>query len=129
MIHKILQLTIGDIEAKRQYRKTMGRVKVLPGEYRQTFRQIQKYINTNGAKIGDDSIFQNMEIYEALIGLLEDGASGNQPVKDLVGQEIGDFTEDFLRVYIQKSNTREARLNQEILERLQGKENGYGEHH
>ena len=53
MFKSFTNLIIGDLDAKRAYKKLMKRVDVLPEDYKFTFRKIQQYMYRVGStKIG-----------------------------------------------------------------------------
>lgn len=122
MFNKIIKLVIGDMNDKRAYKQMMKSVNLLPKDYRFAFKKIQKYIYTVGAPGGDMTIFTDMSIFTDLIDLFECSAADGRPVVDVIGTDVGKFSDEYMSAYSTNTETLKEKLNKEIIEKLKSKE-------
>lgn len=118
MLNSITKLIIGDLDEKKAYKQMMKRVDDLPKDYKIAFKGIQKYINTVGPPSGDMSIFKDLTLFLDLITLFETSASEKREVIDVIGSDIDKFTDEFMAAYVNISETRQEKLNREIMEKF-----------
>jgi len=116
MLDSIMNLVVGDREAKRAYRKMMKRVNALRKDYRYAFRKIQHYMFCVGPLDGDTKIFTD------LLDLFETSAAEGREVVDVLGSDIANFCDEFMHSSISIIETRREKLNRESLKRLHNKE-------
>ncbi|SDH68247.1 DUF1048 domain-containing protein [Agrococcus jejuensis] len=105
-----IELIVGDLAQKRQYREYRARVKGLAEPYRTTGLALERYLLNLGA--GSDSE-QMLRMLDDLATLLEQGLADGTPVRDVVGDDPVEFAEAHLANYpqgswIQKERTRLA---------------------
>ncbi len=109
----IFEKIIGDFEGKRQYREYKARVKALPQPYRSSGAALERYLMNLGA--GNDTAML-LAMLDDLATLLEQGAEGRTPLRELLGDDPVDFAETFLANYPQGSwiSKERARLSASI---------------
>lgn len=83
------------IEDKRRYRKYKARVEALPTEYRTAVEALARYLMYFGP--GDGHNLASM--LEDLADLFEQSAADGISVRGVVGDDVVEFTEAFLRNY------------------------------
>lgn len=129
MFKSFTNLIIGDLDAKRAYKKLMKRVDVLPEDYKFTFRKIQQYMYRVGSTSGDVTIFTDMTMFNDLLDLFESSSAGGRHVLDVIGNDIASFSDDFMQAAIANCNnsgdTRE-KLNEEIRDKIEGRHDNDG---
>ena len=81
------------LEDKKTWRLQMKRVKALPEDYRIVYKEIQNYLFSFSAGSGMDTVHG---IYD-LIDFLEEGAASDIPVLDYIGEDVGEFAENYRR--------------------------------
>lgn len=118
MFNSIKKLILGDLDDKRKYKQMMKRVNDLPKDYNFTFKQIQKYIYTVGGVKCDVKMFNNFNIFEDLLNLFEESAADERNIRDVIGNDVSKFCDEFMSVYINDCETRRAKLNKEILQKF-----------
>lgn len=118
MLDSIMKLIIGDMADKRAYRQMMKRVAALPKDYQFAFRKIQHYMFRVGPPDGDLSIFTDLTMFSDLIDFFEAGAAEGRPVLDVIGHDVSQFSDDFMRMSATDAKSLRAKLNQEIMEKF-----------
>lgn len=116
MLNSIFKLITGDLEDKRVYRQMMKRVDALPNDYRYTFRKIQHYMFSVGP-IGND-----ITIFTHLLDLFEACAAEGRKVLDVIGSDVSKFCDEYMHASSSDTETRRKKLNKEILEYFNRKE-------
>ncbi len=122
MVKSILELLIGNIEEKKSYHQFRKRVKALPKDYRFAFRKIQHYIYCVGGTDGNNTIFTDLSLFENLVELFEISASEGKKVLDVIGRDIGKFSDEFIRASVTNTDTAREQLNKEIMEKFSKEE-------
>lgn len=118
MIDNFIKLIIGDLGDKREYKQMIKRVDKLPEDYRFSFKKIQKYMYTVGSSSGDITVFNNMTIFIDLLDLFEESVSNERQITDVIGSDVGKFSDEFISAYVTDSKTLGEKLNKEIMERF-----------
>ena len=118
MLDSIIKLIIGDLEEKRVYKRFMKRVHALPNDYRFAYHKIQHYMYCVGPPGGDMTIFTDMTMFTELVDLFEASAAEGRQVLDVIGSDVGKFSDDFMRASVTNANTLRAELNKEVLEKF-----------
>lgn len=95
-IHEKLQKVVGDLDDKRKWRAYRARTEQLPAPYRDAVRAIERYLMYYGAITLGSTL---VEMLDDLVVLFEQAASDNTPIRQIVGSDPVDFSEDFLRNY------------------------------
>lgn len=118
MLDSIMKLVIGDMEEKRAYKQMMKRVHDLPRDYRYAFRKIQRYMYTVGSPNGDLTIFTDLTMFTDLVELFEECAVEDKKVLDVIGSDVGKFSDEFMRASATNTENPGEKLNKEITEKL-----------
>jgi DNA-binding ferritin-like protein (Dps family) len=118
MLDSIIKLIIGDMEEKRAYKQMMKRVDALPKDYRFAFRKIQHYMYSVGAPGGDMTIFTDMTMFTNLVDLFEASAAEGRQVLDVIGSDVGKFSDEFMRASVTDTETLQEKLNKDVMERF-----------
>lgn len=118
MLDNFIKLITGGLEEKREYKQMMKRVDALPKDYSFAFKEIQKYMYTVGASNGDSTIFNDITIFMDLVDLFEVSWADGRQVIDVVGSDVGKFSDEFMSAYINDSKTLGEKLNKEIMEKF-----------
>lgn len=116
MLDSIIKLIIGDLEEKRAYKRLMKRVDAMPEDYRFAFRKIQRYMFSVGPPNEDISLFTDLTMFTELADLLEASASDGKPVLDVIGEDVGEFSDEFMRASSNETESSRDQLNKEIME-------------
>lgn len=104
MFDSFIKLVIGDLDEKRAYRNMQKRAKALPEDYRYVYRKISHYMINQGVDAGE------------LLDLFEQSAAEGKPVLKVIGNDVGQFCDDFIRASSGNSKERRNKTNKEILE-------------
>lgn len=85
---KFLELIIGDLESKKEYKAFMKKVNSLPKDYSFVFKKIQKYMWNFGYGFGEEII----NLYE----LFEASAAEGKYVLDVTGEDVAAFADELI---------------------------------
>ncbi|MFS0600231.1 DUF1048 domain-containing protein [Peribacillus frigoritolerans] len=85
---KFIELIIGDLESKKEYKAFMKKVNSLPKDYAFVFKKIQKYMWNFGYGFGEEII----NLYE----LFEASASEGKHVLDVTGEDVAAFADELM---------------------------------
>ncbi|MFS0600417.1 DUF1048 domain-containing protein [Peribacillus frigoritolerans] len=85
---KFIELIIGDLESKKEYKAFMKKVNSLPKEYVFVFKKIQKYMWNFGYGFGEEII----NLYE----LFEASAAEGKLVLDVTGEDVAAFADELM---------------------------------
>jgi len=96
MTAKWLELIIGPIDQKKQYRAARARIAALPEPYRVTAEAFLRYLTYFGGTVEGDIIVR-MTVDSA--DLWERAALDGIPIRDIVGDDPVDFAETFALAY------------------------------
>lgn len=91
-----IELIVGDLDHKRQWREYKSRVKKLPASYQTTAKGLERYVMNFGA-VDDGATLVRM--FGDLADLLEQSAADGLAIRELVGDDPTDFIETFLDTY------------------------------
>ena len=103
---KWIELVVGNLDEKREWRKLTKRVKQLPKDYRYAYKKMLHYFNMIG---------YDMTTLIHLIELLEESAAMKKPIVDIIGHDPASFCEELLRSSEADHLKMRKKLNQEIL--------------
>lgn len=92
-----LELIIGSIDDKKQWRAYKARVKELPEPYRTTVGAIERYLMHSGDTPTDWTLAQRM--FDDLAELFEGAARDGTPVRAVVGDDPLEFVDAFVATY------------------------------
>jgi DNA-binding ferritin-like protein (Dps family) len=96
MAKNIIELVVGDLEQKKQYRQNKARLDALPEPYRAAGRAVQHYVLTVGGVVDGATI---ITMQGDLADLWERAAADGASVRDIVGADPVAFAEDFVAAY------------------------------
>lgn len=85
---KFIELIIGDLESKKEYKAFMKKVNSLPNDYEFVFKKIQKYMWNFGYGFGEEII----NLYE----LFEASAAEGKHVLDVTGEDVAAFADELM---------------------------------
>ncbi|MBT2669129.1 DUF1048 domain-containing protein [Bacillus sp. ISL-4] len=85
---KFIELIIGDLESKKEYKAFMKKVNSLPKDYAFVFKKIQKYMWNFGYGFGEEII----NLYE----LFEASAAEGKHVLDVTGEDVAAFADELM---------------------------------
>ncbi|MGG0720547.1 DUF1048 domain-containing protein [Robertmurraya massiliosenegalensis] len=85
---KFIELIVGDLESKKEYKAFMKKVNSLPKDYAFVFRKIQKYMWNFGYGFGEEII----NLYE----LFEASAAEGKHVLDVTGEDVAAFADELI---------------------------------
>jgi DNA-binding ferritin-like protein (Dps family) len=85
---KFIELIIGDLESKKEYKAFMKKVNLLPNDYAFVFKKIQKYMWNFGYGFGEEII----NLYE----LFEASAAEGKHVLDVTGEDVAAFADELM---------------------------------
>ena len=113
---KFIELIIGDLESKKEYKAFMKKVNALPKDYAFVFKKIQKYMWNFGFGFGEEII----NLYE----LFEASAAEGKHVLDVTGEDVAAFADELMAVskLEEESGIRlgeQVELNKEIESRVE----------
>ena len=87
---KFIELIIGDLESKKEYKAFMKKVNALPKDYAFVFKKIQKYMLNFGYGFGEE-IFNLYELFEA-------SAAEGKHVLDVTGEDVAAFADELMAI-------------------------------
>jgi len=96
MTAKWIELIVGPLEQKKQYRAAKARIEALPSPYRGAAEAFQRYLMYYGGTVDGDTI---VRMYVDAADLWERAAVDGTPVRDIVGDDPVDFAETFAQAY------------------------------
>ncbi|MFF2876438.1 DUF1048 domain-containing protein [Gottfriedia sp. NPDC057991] len=85
---KFIELIIGDLESKKEYKVFMKKVNSLPNDYAFVFKKIQKYMWNFGYGFGEEII----NLYE----LFEASSAEGKHVLDVTGEDVAAFADELM---------------------------------
>lgn len=107
MKKSFIELIIGDLHEKREWRQFTKRVNALSRDYRYTFKKILHYFYNFG---------YNLEMLTDLLELFECSAAEGKLIRDVVGNDVAAFCDELIHANASDTVSPRDRLNQEILE-------------
>ena len=87
---KFIELIIGDLESKKEYKAFMKKVNSLPKDYAFVFKKIQKYMWNFGYGFGEEII----NLYE----LFEASSAEGRHVLDVTGENVAAFADELMAI-------------------------------
>ena len=91
----LFERIIGSLDDKREWRAMEARAKLLPSEYRNAYKAIQKYMWTAGG--GPTDWKDSSRIFVGILELFEEGAVEGKKVTDLTGEDVAAFCDDLVK--------------------------------
>ena len=108
MSKSIIELVIGDLGEKREYRQFMKRVDALPKDYRFAFKKIQHYLY-NFSALGSD-----LTVFTDLLELFESSSAEGRPILEVIGDDVAAFSDELLSASTKNVISAREKLNKEI---------------
>ena len=103
----IVELVIGNLDEKREYRSMMKRVNALPADYRYVYKKLMNY--SYNFDCGNS-------LQSTLLELFEESAADGRPVREVVGKDTAAFCDGLMRVNAVQQVSLKKQMNQEIAE-------------
>lgn len=110
MSKSIIELVIGNLDEKREYKKYTKRVNALPKDYRFAFKKIRNYMYYT------DLSGCEMSLFTDLVELFEASAAAGKPVLSITGTDVAVFCDELMRAASADKSTTREKLNMEIHE-------------
>ena len=110
MLKNVVELVIGNLDEKKEYKAMMKRVARLPEDYRYTFKKIQHYLYVNG--------LTDLSIFDDLVELFETSVAEGKEVLEVIGNDVSGFADELLKMNANYSYYSKEKLNKEIKERF-----------
>lgn len=107
------------INEKRNYKKQMERVKLMPKDYQYVFKKIQEYM----FKFVSGSGYDMLQIQYDLIDLFESGIENNKSVLEITGDDVARFCEDLLKTAKTYTENWKEKLNKDIIKKIKNPNN------
>lgn len=107
------------INEKRNYKKQMERVKLMPKDYQYVFKKIQEYM----FKFVSGSGYDMLQIQYDLIDLFESGIENNKSVLEITGDDVASFCEDLLKTAKTYTENWKEKLNKDIIKKIKNPNN------
>jgi DNA-binding ferritin-like protein (Dps family) len=105
-MHNIIQLIIGDIKAKKQYRENEKRAKRLPKEYSDAYKEIKSYLWNTG--------MLTIEPLVPLVDMFEEAAASGKHVTEITGPDVAGFADELLRGEHSYKAQQAKKLNEKL---------------
>mgnify|MGYP000967111396 FL=1 len=96
MAAKWIELLVGPLEQKKQYKEAKARLDALPSPYRSAATAVNRYLMYYGGVTDGDTTVQ---MFVDLVDLWERAAIDGTPVADIVGDDPVEFAESFAQAY------------------------------
>ena len=96
MAAKWIELLVGPLEQKKQYKEAKARLEGLPAPYRAAGTAVNRYLMYYGGVTDGDTTVQ---MFVDLVDLWERAAIDGTSVSDIVGEDPVEFAESFAQAY------------------------------
>ncbi|GIJ09196.1 DUF1048 domain-containing protein [Micromonospora andamanensis] len=96
MAAKWIEMLVGSLEQKKQYRQNMARIDALPEPYRGSAKALHRYFMYQGGILDGDTITTMLGDF---VDLWERAVADGTPVRAVVGDDPVEFAETFLQAY------------------------------
>lgn len=108
---KIIDAVIGNLDEKREYKKTEARAKALPSEYATAYKEIKNYIfHTSG--------IETIEPLKVLVDILEEAVAHDKRVLDVTGPDVAAFADELVRGEKSYYENQRKKLNKSMADKL-----------
>lgn len=91
-----IELIMGSLEQKKQYRQCKARIRELPANYRAAAEALERYLIYAGGIAKDDVV---LRMQSDLVDLFETSAANGTPIRDIFGDDPIAFAEAFIANY------------------------------
>ena len=96
MASKWIQLLLGSLEQKKQYKQDKARIDAMPEPYGTAAKAMHRYFLYYGGITDGDTL---TTMFGDLADLWERAAADGTPLRDIVGTDPVDFAESFAQAY------------------------------
>lgn len=112
-MNNLLNIVLGDLEGKKEWRAMEARAKALPDEYRIAYNEIKHYI-------WKSSGISTMDVFRVLLDLFEESAANGQHVLEITGNDVAAFCDELVKDEKTYAGDWRKKLNQTIAKKLGG---------
>ena len=95
MAAKWIEMVVGPLEQKKQYREARSKLEALPANYRTAAEAIHRYL----MYYGDAPLEKSVQMFQDLVELWEQAAADSSSIADIVGDDPVGFAETFAQAY------------------------------
>ena len=96
MASRWIELVIGSLEQKKQYKQYKARIEALPEPYGTVAKALQRYLMYCGSVTDGETI---LKMFGDFADLWERAAADGTPVRTIVGENPVEFAETFAEAY------------------------------
>ncbi len=119
MAKNFIELVVGSLDDKKNWRAYKARVKQLPEPYKAALNGIERYLMYSGDGPTDGA--RVVAMFQDLADLFERAAADNTPVRDIVGEDPSEFVVEFAHTYSDGGwIAKERRRLEETIDRAAG---------
>lgn len=113
MAKSFIEMIVGNLDDKREYRQFMKRVNALPKEYKFAFKKMRSYLYYTDIT-GCETLFLD------LLELLEVSAAQGKPILEVIGTDVSGFCDELVHASNPDALTLREKLNKEISDHFHG---------
>ncbi len=96
MASKWIELVTGSLDQKKRFRQYRARIGSLPEPYRGAAKALDRYLMYSAGVTDGET---GLRMFGALADLWERAAADGTPVREIVGENPGEFAETFAQAY------------------------------
>ncbi|MEV0901911.1 DUF1048 domain-containing protein [Actinoplanes sp. NPDC049802] len=96
MAAKWIEMLVGSLEQKKQYKQNMARIEALPEPYHGAAKALHRYFLCQGAITDGDTLVVMLDDF---VDLWERAVADGTPVRAIVGDDPVEFAETFVQAY------------------------------
>ena len=96
MAAKWIEMLVGSLEQKKQYKQNVARLEALPEPYGSAAKALQRYFMYQGGILDGDTL---VTMFSDFVDLWERAVTDNTPVRAIVGEDPVEFAEAFIQAY------------------------------
>jgi DNA-binding ferritin-like protein (Dps family) len=96
MAAKWIEMLVGSLEQKKQYKHHMARIDALPEPHRSAAKALHRYFMYQGGILDGDTL---VTMFGDFVDLWERAVADGTPVRAIVGDDPVEFAETFLQAY------------------------------
>lgn len=113
MAAKWIELVIGSLDQKKQYKQYKARIEALPEPYLSAAKALQRYFMYNGGVMDGET---TVKMFGDFADLWERAAADGTSVRAIVGENPVEFADTFVQAYAGKNwiDRERARLTKAI---------------
>jgi len=108
---KMLDIIIGTIEDKKEWKSIEKRAKALPRDYRIAYEEIKHYL-------WKSSGITTIDAFRVLIDLFEESATNGRQVLEITGDDVAAFCDELVRGEKNYFENLRKKLNRDIAKKI-----------